>query len=578
MGTKVPDITKKLKVKVGTKHDITLLPSWYVTSGGEGAIYKNQGIVYKVYIDGKDHDYMEEKCHLLGKFKLYGGIVAPEDVLFYADGTVAGYTMNEVLGDPLVKYFTNDTWKKLNLDHRRVTDIVRQMQGIVKQAHFQHALMVDGNEMNYLIQPLSGPGFAACVIDVDSWQIGQFKATAIMASIQDHHTQGFSTDSDWFSWAVVTFQLYTGIHPFKGKHPDFKANDFVERMKKNVSVFDPNVHVPAIVRNFGEIPKGLFKWYEGMFTSSHREAPPDVYDTPFAAVSPKVKTTYGSTSKIVYVKLRTMPEEVVLVTQSGHVWTNVALYDKLGKEVNRVSYSLTHGVGDVITTKKGPVAIQNHASAIVLGNPLKSVMTAVSLDRFFTKDNRLFALHEQGLTEIEVYDAVNSTSHFRGLPGTTWSFHNRSSVVGDGVIIYDALGSKFLITPVGEKGCTMSRTPFLDGKTVIEAKSISNFVECLVKDKQGDTYKYSCWFDDYGVGKTEWTEKTDLTELNFTFKPDKEIVVSIEQDGELRLFHPRSAKGTVISDKTISTEMKLSYMSGQVVFSRDNEIWSLSMK
>ena len=58
-----------------------------------------------------------------------------------------------------------------------------------------------------------------------------------MDSVRDRHAAGWNEGTDWFSFALVSFQMFVGIHPYKGKHPALKTLD--ERMAQNVSVLHP---------------------------------------------------------------------------------------------------------------------------------------------------------------------------------------------------------------------------------------------------------------------------------------------------------------------------------------------------
>ena len=55
-------------------------------------------------------------------------------------------------------------------------------------------------------------------IDVDSYQTAGFPATAIMDSIRDRHSSTYSAGTDWFSFAILAFQMFVGVHPYRGKH------------------------------------------------------------------------------------------------------------------------------------------------------------------------------------------------------------------------------------------------------------------------------------------------------------------------------------------------------------------------
>jgi len=66
-------------------------------------------------------------------------------------------------------------------------------------------------------------------LDVDSYQTPSFHADALMESVRDPLIQNnkFTELSDWYSFGIVVFQMYIGIHPFKGRHPNFKKNEWL---------------------------------------------------------------------------------------------------------------------------------------------------------------------------------------------------------------------------------------------------------------------------------------------------------------------------------------------------------------
>ncbi len=111
----------------------------------------------------------------------------------------------------------------------------------VLYAHQQGAILVDANELNWLMNRTTEP--EPRIVDVDSWQLGtKWPARVIMPSIRDWHTHGFNEESDWFSYAIVTFQVFSGIHPYRGRHDGYSNNEIERRMKDNVSVFNKDVH------------------------------------------------------------------------------------------------------------------------------------------------------------------------------------------------------------------------------------------------------------------------------------------------------------------------------------------------
>ncbi|OGB29653.1 MAG: hypothetical protein A3F78_02515 [Burkholderiales bacterium RIFCSPLOWO2_12_FULL_61_40] len=269
------------------KGEVALTQTDYLATGGEGVVYAKGGYVYKLYLDpaGARGRGIEDKLKLLQRIQ-HPHIVAPTDVLHNAQHEVVGFYMPQASGVPLVKTFTNAWRDPNNFGIRESLALVENMRLAVEAAHQVGAVLVDANEMNYLAD-----GTAPRLLDVDSWQIGAFKASAIMPSIRDLHSgTDFTPLTDWFSWAVVSFQVLAGIHPYKGVHPDFKRGDLQARMLANASVFDPRVSVNAGVRDYAtSLPGALLDWYRDVFQHGLRSAPPGVHAARVVATFPSSK-------------------------------------------------------------------------------------------------------------------------------------------------------------------------------------------------------------------------------------------------------------------------------------------------
>ena len=567
-----PDISKKIRIRVGSGPAIYLNPSEYVTSGGEGAIYLKKNEVFKVYTGDEDRAYLEEKVGLLQAFLPYDStIVCPREILYDDAGRVMGYTMPYVKGEPLVRFFTNDYRMKNGYDELKTIRTVEVMRNIVRAAHMHHAVMVDANEMNYLMVS----GHKPVVIDVDSWQIGRFKATVIMPSIRDHHTKDFCADSDWFSWAVVTFQLFTGIHPYKGRHPKYKPFDFLQRMKDNVSVFNPDTHLPASARDFGLIPKGLKDWYVEVFENKARLAPPDNFDS---ILPTKVihRTMIQSSGSLRMDKLRDYTVPIRNVFHNGIVQLMNGAVMRGQKLVLMLSQvdgvkSVDDDVALAAQAGNGPLLYH-----IGPGNLATAVPCPLTSERILCKDNRIFLVHAGGITELARIGKMGSK--FVVSPGSMWSFNPLSTTFGEGAAVYDALGRPFVVMPIGDAGCVIQKCPELEGKVPIEVKGVKGFFCCLAKDRHGQNHKVEVMYDEAtGEVIRSWTGPTDENELNFAMN-SRGIVVAIIEDGKLIAFSPKDGRTISIDNPNISTDMKLYGMNGDIVFTRHNELWQLSMK
>lgn len=232
-----------MKLTVQGQGDVTLTQRDFVASGGEGSVYARHGVAYKVYTD-------PTKMIPVGKIRELAAItdpnvVKPTNVLLDKAGHPVGYTMRFVPdAHVLCQLFPRAFRDRMGLDHKQMFSLVQRMQAGVSNCHQANVLIVDLNEMNFLVDPKFHEVF---FIDADSYQTRSYPATALMESVRDRHmkhSHDFNEGTDWFGYAVTSFQMMCGIHPYKGKHPTLKGFD--ERMLANVSVFNKDVSVPAV--------------------------------------------------------------------------------------------------------------------------------------------------------------------------------------------------------------------------------------------------------------------------------------------------------------------------------------------
>ena len=202
-------------------------------------------------------------------------IIRPLDLLLDHRNLPVGYTMRHVADAySLCQLFPRAFRDRNNLTPELVLNLVQQMHTGVEHVHNHGVLIVDLNEMNFLTSRNFGELF---FIDVDSYQTPSFPAKVLMESVRDRHATHFTKESDWFSFAVISFQMFVGIHPFKGTYPALRAcTDKVQlldaRMKANISVLHPGVSVPASCLPFDSIPGTFYDWYHAIFEEGKRLA------------------------------------------------------------------------------------------------------------------------------------------------------------------------------------------------------------------------------------------------------------------------------------------------------------------
>lgn len=255
------------------KGQLNLTKRDFLASGGEGSVYVKGQTAYKIYTDIKK-TIPEGKIQELSKLTL-SNIIHPIDIIVNDAGQNCGYSMKYVKKDEvftLCELFPKAFKDRNKLRISEIIKLVKKFQETISHCHLNKILLVDINEMNFLVpKDYSDIYF----IDTDSYQTPSYNATAIMDSIRDRHCKQnqFTEGTDWFSFGIVTFNLFTGIHPYKGKHDIYKTLD--DRMIHNLSVLNSNVSYPKIIGDIKTIlPQNYLDWYEVVFEKGLRIAPP----------------------------------------------------------------------------------------------------------------------------------------------------------------------------------------------------------------------------------------------------------------------------------------------------------------
>lgn len=276
---------KQRAVFVGGKRKrLVLEEADFAARGGEGAVFFLGELAYKIYHEPQRMP-PEKKLAALGRLNL-PNVVAPADLVYDADARPIGFSMRRVPNaEYLSRLFSRTFRRERGLDGKATAEIVDKMRRTLTAMHSHQVIVADYNELNVLLDLTALEPYN---IDLDSCQTPEFPATAIMDNVRDRASPPgvFNEDTDWFSWAIVSFQLFTGVHPFKGKHPDFRADELDRRMTEGVSVLDPAVRVPPACSDWSEIPATLLDWYRAVFANRLRGAPPDFLQRANAVYAP----------------------------------------------------------------------------------------------------------------------------------------------------------------------------------------------------------------------------------------------------------------------------------------------------
>jgi serine/threonine protein kinase len=485
----------------------------YLTSGGEGNIYFENGIIYKVYNDQK-YQKLQSKIDALQKVTAHN-IAKPVDKLFTKDGVFSGIILPYVEGELLCRTFANHWRNTNNFGLKESLKLIDGMRSTTSEVHQLDIVMVDANETNWIVKDA-----IATAIDVDSWQTKDYPAIAVMPSIRDYNTKAFTKDTDWFSFGVVTFQLLTGIHPYKGTHPNYGKGSLEQRMRDRVSVFDSAIKLPSATRSFKDIPQKLLTWYEQTFNSAVRTVPPSV--TASSVNQNAVTAHYQAVSNqlIKISKVYELSDSIISVS-NGFVLSKDRVWDSYAKNVitglsNTDITAIQAKTAAIIrfATARLYVKLESKDNRLLVKNIENGETTNVDIvaDSLWVASNRLFATTQatNGLLEIafrSIQEKITAISAQR------WPVQILSSRLFRNVIVQDCLGSAWLSITVKD-GFLSAPAPELKGYTIIDGFGVdpSNIWISAIRRTTGDNVRlhFSYSINKFILVRSELVDELDI--------------------------------------------------------------------
>ena len=559
----------------GTKNKINLNKNDFVTKGGEASIFIRQGLVFKIYHDSKNM-IKEAKIQELNALNT-PNIVRPLDILLDSKNKPVGFTMAEIKNAvPLCKLFTNDFWNRNGITSGKIKTITDEIRKTISFIHERDGyLIVDGNEFNYLIdQNFKIPYF----IDVDSYQTPSYSATAIMPSIQDYHSNSFSCLTDWYAFGIVSFQLFAGIHPYKGRHPDFKRNDLEGRMRSNISVFNNKTSLPSAVRNLDTaIPKNYRFWYLEIFENGIRTNPPEfagditIITVPISLVGNAddfiIKEIAKFKSDILYYN-KIAGNEVVKLRDNS-LYINSKQYLFRGEVIFSPKTRTPHFVG----INNNYLQIHGQATGkSIIKNPVFAENIMVINDHIYIKS--MDKIVEIAINETTIDNCVPYVKMSMNiLPKATTFFSN--------VIYQNILGVPHFNIPqpseTGHSSMFTVQTKELDGYKIIDAKYL-NRVLVVTTHRNNQYHRFIFRFtenhNEYNVRKIE-----DILYCGINFAVmDNGVVVIIQPDDSLEAMINDPNNTKIRRFENVDSNMKLHSVGNKIFFTKSNKLFSLSIK
>lgn len=559
----------------GTGNEISLTNQHFLAKGGEGSIYARPPLVYKVCEPGKM--IPEGKIQELATLDS-PRVIRPKDILLDAKKKPVGYTMDFISDTTvLCQLFTKAFRKRNNITHDMIWNLVQDMEKTTKFVHSKGVLIVDYNELNFLVDNAFKSVY---FIDVNSYQTPSYPATAIMESIRDRHCGNkFSELTDWFAYAIVSFQLMVGIHPFKGKHPSFldPKTSMDERMKANISVLNPNVTYPqGATQPFSVIPDIYMQWYKALFEDGKRLPPPSLTGT-IVIAQPKIQAVVGNNLFTINELYNFQEELLSIFLHAGKevVVTSNAVYVDRRKVTNvkvdpKMKIGFTPKMLQPIAASSDMRNLKLHN--LITGHDLKCSLYA---DDIMSYEGRLLVRNGSQILEIEF---TEMGQNILVSPKHVSNVLEQAAKMFDGVIV-ENLFDAYYFSVFPETGiCRQFPIRELDGYKIIDAKYEGGLLVVIgVNIKTGQYDRFTFWFDDKWKYQSVVVNDITYTGLNFTVL-DNGVCVLINEEEKVEIFRVSDpTKKKVVDDDSIMSDMKLTSFGAQTLFTKGNSIYSFKM-
>lgn len=549
---------------------VTITDKDFLGAGGEAQIFVKDNIAYKIYHD-KKFVIPADKIKELLAIKATN-VLKPEHMVYDPAGVPVGYCMTyKPDTHAICKLFTKAFKTRSSVTNEMITKLVEEIQNTIgQQIHPAKCLVVDLNELNLLSSAdFKTPFF----IDVDSFQTPSYRATAIMESIRDHKVKAnhWTEESDWYSFGILAIQLWLGIHPYKGSHPDYKANEWVKRMEDGVSIFDSKSAIPSICSDFSVIPPSHLAWFKDIFLNNNRSKPPKVGDLQVVV---------------------SIPTSFRIITSSD-MFTINRVEDCIETIINVFNYL---GINYIIGTKnihKGkatlPVEIAGYSKVLMCESENAPVVCKLKDDTMFVEDDKgnqvgsiaatdmmyrngcIYTARNGRLTENSFVQMGTRVIHAQRLAANILDL---STKVFDGVIFQDLLGKIHVTLPFAKGKCITLPVNELNGFRILDARCERNICGVMA-EKSGIYYSFVLTFNDNYSGYTvRVTKDVSYGEVNLTVLPNGVAIMANNTSCEI--FMGNSVK--VIDSPPFNSTTKLFNYSGGVHYIDGKTIMSAKSK
>ncbi len=543
---------------------VRLTQAEFKAQGGEGAVYVKDGTAYKIYADPAKM-IPPAKIGELSALTL-PEIIRPQDVLTDARRAPVGYTMSSVAeAFVLCQTFPKAFREREGLSPDLALRLVRKLQEGVRHVHGQGILIVDLNEMNFLVDTQFEHIY---FIDVDSYQTQNFGATALMESVRDRHATVWNEGTDWFSFAIVSFQMFTGIHPYKGKHPTLKTLD--ERMHRNLSVLNSEVSLPSVCLPFDVIPRGWRDWYHAVLDCGQRIPPPQEFSA-VIVVPKQIEQKIGS-GQFTVTPWREFAGTVLSLTQGVTVTTEgIYLGERRAADSEPgTKIGLTMPSRHIVKAwlDKGQVRLFDLTRSVAIDADIPG-------EQLMATDGRLYVKSGAALREI---DFLEMPQQLWPQVKTVGTVLENATQLFEGVAVQSLLGAWYASLLPKRGHCYQVRLPELDGAQILDAR-LQGGVLMVAAARSGRYEKWIFRFDaDFSAYDARGIADVSTTNSNFVVL-DHGVCLHLTEGDELEIFPARKggAGRKAITDSALGGDCRLLGDGAQALFARGNKLFQFTL-
>ena len=573
----------------GKNKTIILTDNDFIDVGGEGKTYRYGNSVCKIYLD-PDKMIPDDKITELSVLTK-PNIIKPEEILVDANGKSVGFTMKYASGNPLPELFTNGFRNDNNITNPTINDIVKTIIDTISFIHDKKCLIVDGNELSYIVDLAINKLKTVYFIDVDSYQTPSFKPTAIHPSTKDIHSNTYSELTDWFGAAIIICWLYVGVHPYRGKHPKYKKKGLEgleERMINNISIFNKSVTLSKKSRGVDSIPNNYKGWFIDLFENGNRCPPPGLPGR--VILTPVYTKIIKGTDNFDIILLRELSGEIIsyrkifgtdiVITKEDQNKDTLYKYYINNKNVLTNKQNMEVVLSNISMT---PVYVQQSDNRIdfkLNGRDDKICGTTFGYSKFVS-GNTVYVKNGEELNSIELTETkFKETSKIIASNENDWNVMPNSSSIFDGFLYQKALGRSFVYIPIPSKNqCMIIKVPELEEYRIVSGR-YDKYVCMIVGRKKSVYHKVIIRFSsDFTTYDCRIIEDVDLDSINIAVLSNG-ICASMESTNTLELFRniPNDSGLKSVTDPEINSSMKLWSDGTRLLFSDNNKLYVIKMR